>query len=188
MIADLKNLWMEAFGDSAETVDKFFVTGYSPKRCNYLCRDGIPATALYWFDCFVENHKIAYIYGVATAKDHRGQGLASQLLADTHQRLQENGYAGAILVPGEPGLFALYQKLGYRPAAKIGEFSCLRGDTPAEITPIGPEEYAALRRAYLPNGGVVQEAEILEYLQTYAAFYKGSCKILYRAGRIKNAL
>jgi hypothetical protein len=36
MIADLRKLWQQAFGDSDETLDAFFATGFSPDRCHYL--------------------------------------------------------------------------------------------------------------------------------------------------------
>ena len=40
------------------------------------------------------------------------------------------------------------------------------------------EEYAALRRQFLPEGGVVQEGETLALLQTYSAFYTGENVLL----------
>ncbi len=181
MTAELKRLWMEAFGDSAETVDKFFATGFSPERCRYICKDGVPVSALYWFDCFLGDRKIAYIYAVATAGNHRGKGLASSLLTDTHRHLQETGYAGAILVPGEQSLFALYERLGYRTATSVREFTCQAGNAPVSITEVDATQYAALRKDFLPPEGVVQEKETLAYLQTYASFYKGSDFLLAAA-------
>lgn len=173
MIAELRRLWQDAFGDSEETLDKFFATGYSSDRCHYICEDGIPVSALYWFDCELDGYKLAYIYAVATLKSHQGQGLARRLLVETHEILRKQGYAGAILVPGEQELFSYYEKLGYRAATKAEEFSAVATASPVFVSQITPAEYAACRRKNLPEGGVLQERETLSYLATYAKFYKG---------------
>ena len=173
MTAELRQLWQEAFGDSEETLDSFSATSFSPDRCHYICDGDTPVSALYWFDCELSGYKLAYIYAVATLKTHRGQGLAKRLMTETHEILKEKGYAGAILVPGEKGLFAFYEKLGYRVATKAEEFSAVATDFPVFIYKITPAEYATWRRKYLPEGGVVQEGETLSYLSAYAKFYKG---------------
>ncbi len=46
MIADLRRLWQQAFGDSDETLDAFFATGFSPDRCHYIAEQGVPVSAL----------------------------------------------------------------------------------------------------------------------------------------------
>ena len=173
MTAELRQLWQEAFGDSEETLDNFSATGFSPDRCHYLCDGDTPVSALYWFDCQLQGKKLAYIYAVATLESHRGQGLAQRLMAETHEILKTQGYAGAILVPGEKDLFPFYEKLGYRVATKAEDFSAVATDFPVFICKITPAEYATWRRKYLPDGGVVQEWETLSYLATYAEFYKG---------------
>ena len=173
MIAELKRLWQEAFGDSEETVNAFFDTGFSEARYNCIWENGAPVSALYWFDCHLVGKKIAYIYAVATAKAYRGKGLAHRLMENTHRILKEKGYAGAILVPGSQPLFDFYEKMGYRVATKAEEFSAVATDLPVSISEITPAEYATWRRKYLPEDGVLQEQETLSYLATYAKFYKG---------------
>ena len=54
----------------------------------------------------------------------------------------------------------------------MGSFVCQAGDAVA-VRRIDREEYALLRRKYLPEGGVIQEGESLAYLQTYAQLYAG---------------
>lgn len=174
MIAELKRLWQEAFGDSEETVNAFFDTGFSEARCNYIWENGIPASALYWFDCMLDGNKIAYIYAVATARASQGKGFAHALMESTHRILKEKGYAGAILVPGSQPLFDFYEKMGYRASTKVEEFSAVATNLPVSISEITPAEYATWRRKHLPKGGVLQEQETLSYLATYAKFYKGA--------------
>ena len=92
MTTDLKALWQEAFGDSKETVDAFFATGFSQDRCHYIVENNVPVSALYWFNCELSGCKLAYIYAVATLKSHRGKGLARRLMEEAHQILKEQGY------------------------------------------------------------------------------------------------
>lgn len=187
MIAELQKLWQEAFGDSPEVVETFFATAFSEDRYHCILENGTPVSAVYWFDCQLAEHKIAYLYAVATAKSHRGKGLARKLLEHTHAILQDKGYAGAVLVPSNEQLFAFYEKLGYRVATKVAGFSAVATDLPVFINEISPAEYAALRRMYLPAGGVLQEQETLSYLATYAKFYKGE-DFLLSATKAKDTL
>ena len=169
----LKQLWEEAFGDPASMIDVFFATGFSPDRCHLLLQDGEPASVLYWFDCCFEGKKLAYLYAVATRKTHRGKGLGTRLMEETHQILHDKGYAGCILVPACQALRTWYGSLGYRTATAVAEFTCHAGSTPAPLREITLAEYARLRKTYLPTGGVIQEGVVLNYLQTQEQFYAG---------------
>lgn len=172
-IAGLRRLWQEAFGDPEEVLDAFFATGFSPNRYHCLRENDIPVSALYWFDCSLEGKKMAYIYAVATQKAYRGKGFARRLMAETCEILRSKGYAGAILVPFSQDLFAFYEKLGYRAACRVTEFSAQWADTPVKLREIDKEQYARLRRRYLPERAVVQEGKILDFLSTQAQFYEG---------------
>jgi len=172
-IPHLQQLWVEAFGDSQETLDSFFTTGFSEDRFHCIKENNVPVSALYWFDCQLKGHKLAYLYAVATAKEHRGKGLAQRLMAQCHARLKELGYAGAILVPSDKTLFGFYEKMGYRTATTVTEFSCTWEDTPVALRELSPTEYANLRKTYLPPDSVLQEGATLAYLHTQAQFYAG---------------
>ncbi len=174
----LRALWQEAFGDTDEFLDLFEKTAYSPERARRLTVDGHCAAALYWFNCECEGQKIAYLYAIATAKAHRGHGLCRRLMEDTHEHLRRLGYAAALLVPSEPSLFCFYEKLGYKTATTVSEFSCDASDEPMELTPINAAEYAKLRREMLPVGGIVQENENLSYLSAQAELYRGKDLLL----------
>ena len=104
-IADLRALWKEAFGDSDSFLDVFFTTAYSPERCRCVTVDGEAVSALYWFDCEYSGERIAYLYAVATAENHRGHGYCQALLDDTHRHLSALGYEGVILSPGSDNAF-----------------------------------------------------------------------------------
>lgn len=180
-IPHLQNLWAEAFDESPETLQIFFSSYFSPDRYHRITHEGIPVSALYWFDCTLNGSKFAYIYAVATRKAHRGKGYAHQLLEQTREILTGNDYAGAILVPANEGLFSFYEQAGFLPATTIAEFSCEWGDAPMPLTRISAAEYACLRKTYLPPNSVLQEGVALDYLETQGQFYKGDTFLLAAA-------
>ena len=171
-IGQLKALWQEAFGDSEEFLAQFYAHGFAADRCRCVRVDDKLCAALYWFDCLLDNRPIAYLYAIATAKNHRGQGLCRILMENTLALLEKLGYAGAILVPAEKGLFPMYEKMGFRESVPIEEFSCNAIAPAAQMRKLSATEFCRLRREYLPAGGVVQESGI-EFLETMADFYAG---------------
>ena len=181
-IPQLRRLWMEAFGDEDAFLDLFFSTAFASDRCRCVELEGQVAAGLYWLDCQYDGEKVAYIYAVATGKAFQGQGLCAALMADTHAHLTQMGYAGAILVPGDEGLFRMYGKMGYEICSYISEMAYSAGEAAASLRRISPGEYARLRRMLLPEGGVIQEGENLAFLANLTQFYAGAdfvcCAIL----------
>ena len=170
VLCQLKSLWQTVFQEPMEAIDAFFATAFSPDRCHYLMEDGSLVSALYWLDCEYQGGKLAYIYAVATHPDHRGKGLASRLLQETHAHLKALGYAGAVLKPAE-GLFPFYARLGYVTSGSIRRFFAEADNTPTPLTRLSKEEFRRLRRTFLPQDAVVQEGATLDFLDTFASFY-----------------
>lgn len=177
-IPALWSLWQEAFGDGREFIEVFEKNAFSPERCRAVIDGGNVVAALYWFDCIYLGRKIAYIYAVATAKDQRGRGICRKLMEDTHLHLARLGYAGAILVPGSEKLFDFYERIGYHTCAYISEMKCSASDEKTEIRKISADEYAALRRKLIPQGGVLQENENMRFLQAQAELWRGESFLL----------
>lgn len=169
----LRRLWQMAFGDSEELAAKFFATGFSRRRCRCSVEDGKVAAALYWFDTEYLGQRFAYLYAVATHPDFRNRGLCRALVTDTLRCLAEQGFAGALLQPQDGRLREMYGRMGFRDCCRAGAFSCAAGE-PAALRPVSAEEYARLRREYLPPDGVVQEGADLAYLGSYASFFAGA--------------
>lgn len=180
-IPGLRRLWKQAFGDEDAFLDVFFTVGYAPERCRCITENGEVIAALYWFNCALDGRKLAYIYAVATSKAHRGKGLCHTLMAHTHEALKNAGYAGSLLVPGEEGLFRLYETMGYRVCSRIREFSSLAG-SPIALRQVSTEEYAIIRRSLLPPGGILQEGENLAFLAAQGQFYTGESFALCAMG------
>lgn len=175
-IPQLRQLWQEAFGDTDTFLDHFYGTAFSFDRC--LCaneNDRIVAAA-YWFDC----GEYAYIYAVATAKAHRGKGISHQLMANIHRILTAQGFAGCILVPGEESLRHFYRTMGYENCGGVTEFDAA-ASTPLSLQKLTQQEYAARRRAYLPDGGVVQEGVSLDFLSCWAEYFEAPNALLAAA-------
>lgn len=163
----LTRLWQQAFGDSPEFIGGFFQTGFSPDRCRVLERDGKVVGALYWFDCQWNGETVAYIYAVATDQAFRGQGVCRQLMADTHLHLQQRGYAGAVLVPGDAGLFRMYEKMGYSGFCPMERKTIRAAGQPVALQRISPEAYGQRQ----PERAVRHTREALAFYGTYGDFY-----------------
>ena len=168
-IPALRSLWQAAFGDTDSFLEGFFATGFAPERCRCVHLGNTLAAALYWFDWTWQNKKVAYIYAVATDKAFRGQGLCRALMTDTHRHLQENGYAGACLVPGNPGLFAMYEKLGYRGFCREALCTVTAGAPTAQPERISWEEF---QRRPMPDNALIPDGITLRFLATFAGLYR----------------
>lgn len=173
VIPQLRSLWKEAFDDTDAFLDLFWNLAYDPNRCCCIRAQGSVVAALYWLDVSCNGHKFAYLYAVATARACRGQGLCRLLMADTAEILKAEGYHGALLVPQDEGLRAMYGRMGYGDSVPVDEFICAAGDSPIPAGEISAEAYASLRAAYLPEGHAELSREALAFLSALARFCQG---------------
>ena len=176
-IPGLRRLWKQAFGDTDEYLDLFFGAAYSGDRSLCAMDGDRVAAALYWLDCEYEGGKLAYLYAVATDAAYRGRGLCRKLTERTHRILKDRGYAGAVLVPAQPELFAMYGKLGYRICTSVSEWTAGAGGS-AALTELTAAEYALRRRKLAPPGAVLQEGATLDLLAAMGKFYAGDGALL----------
>lgn len=174
----LTALWQEAFGDTEEFIDGFFCTAFSPARCRCITINRKIAAALYWMDVTYKGQRFAYLYALAVEKKRWGKGLCTALMADTHSHLALRGYDGVLLVPQGDALRKMYEKMGYRNITSVDEFPSQAGDTPVILQRIDREEYARLRREFLPAGSALEEEESIAFLETMAFFYRGENLLL----------
>lgn len=167
-----KALWAAAFGDDG-WIDSFFRTAYRPENTLAIFREGQLAAGLAWMQTSCQGRKLAYLYAVATAPEYRHQGLCQELMAKTQEVLTSRGYDGSVLVPADDDLRRMYAGMGYRNFGGVENLTLPAG-TPVPLWEVTPEEYAALRRKYLPVGGIVQEDGAIEYLAESAKLYAGN--------------
>ena len=172
-IPQLRQLWKDSFGDTDAFLDLFFSTGFHPQRCRCALEEDRIVAALYWFDIHWNGLRCAYLYAVATDPQCRGRGLCRKLMEDTAAVLTAAGYDGALLVPQEEGLIAMYGKMGYLPATSIREEIYPAGITPVAFREITAPEYAPARISLLPPRSVIQDGNNLAFFAAIAQFYRG---------------
>ena len=167
-----KALWSAAFGDDG-WIDSFFRTAFQAENTLAIFRDGQLAAGLAWMQTSCQGRKLAYLYAVATEPEYRHQGLCRELMANAQEALAARGYAGSVLVPADHGLRQMYAAMGYRNFGGVENLTLPAG-VPVPLREVTPQEYAALRRNYLPQGGIVQEDGAIEYLAESAKLYAGN--------------
>lgn len=126
-------LWQEAFGDERDFV-MHYLYRYSREDCRILRfgeRGEVVAMMHYHpftvggSDCnevavrfspsqpCMEGCRGAYIYGVATAVECRGKGLASAMIAESMAKMRSRGIDFAMLIAEEPSLRRWYGGMGF---------------------------------------------------------------------------
>lgn len=169
----LLQLWKGVFGEYDGFWELFLEAAYQPDHCRCITEEGTVTAGLYWFDCCCGNDKIAYVYAVVTDPAHRGKGLCRKLMQDVHNHLTQRGCSSVMLVPADDSLREMYRKLGYEDCTCVSDFSCTAAASSVSIRNVGVEEYAALRRKLLPEGGVLQEGKSLTFLAAQAQLFAG---------------
>lgn len=172
-IPALQTLWRQAFADPEDFIDAFFSTAFSCERCRCVFLEGQPVAALYLFDCFWGEKKLAYLYGLAVDAAHRRKGLSRLLLTDTHAALQIAGCSGIVLEPAEPCLKQYYQTLGYKSCGGREEKTVCAGQEGLPAQKLGLLGYQRARKAQLPENGILQEDAFAAFIGTQAEFYGG---------------
>lgn len=167
-----KALWSAAFGDDG-WIDSFFRTAFQAENTLAIFRDGQLAAGLAWMQTSCQGRKLAYLYAVATTPEYRHRGLCRELMTNAQETLAARGYAGSVLVPADHGLRQMYAAMGYRNFGGVENLTLPAGAS-VPLREITPQEYAALRRNYLPEGGIVQENGAIEYLAQSAKLYAGN--------------
>ena len=172
-IPALRKLWQEVFGDSDDFLDSFFALGFSCSHCLCAMEQENLAGAMYWLDHTCRGKRLAYLYAVATHPDYRGQGICRRLTLRVMELLRRQGYAGIILVPAEPGLVSMYEKLGFVPSSTLDLIRCSRGETPTLLHAVDPAEYNALRNRLAPEDSALLTKQTLRFLASQAEFFAG---------------
>ena len=72
-------------------MDSFLIRYYSRRRMLCIERDGGMAAMLHLLPFESELGRTTYIYGVATAPEHRGEGLATELMREAMRLIEERG-------------------------------------------------------------------------------------------------
>lgn len=184
----LQSLWQEAFGDTLEFINTFFQTAFDCSRCFCAVDKGVITAAIYWFDCEYHNRPVAYLYAIATAKAYQGQGICHKLMAHTHDHLRKTGYVGAVLVPGNAGLFDFYRSMGYDTCCFVKEFHCSAtpqvqpsAAAPDATAPCHSQPELIAAELGICQSGSLSESSLSRPELTVAEFEPQPCPITERA-------
>lgn len=109
-----KRLWKEAFGDPDDFIDRFLIRYYSRRRVLSVCDGERMLSMLHLIPFRSEAGRTLYLYGVATAADHRGRRLASGLMDEALERARREDCDLLMLIPAEAGLRDFYGRFGFR--------------------------------------------------------------------------
>lgn len=173
LLPSLKELWKEAFGDTDEFIECFFSRGFSPERSLVATDNETLLGALYWLDMECDGKKIAYVYGVATAKAFRSKGIGSRLMNEAKDYLKAHGYALIALVPATSEVFRFYEGLGYKTFAYVDENIFSASDKKVNVRKAEAAEYLEERKKYCKTGYLAPVGESLDFLEAVVDFYVG---------------
>ncbi len=134
----LKALWEAVFGDAPADVDAFFALRHREENMLVDERNGMITGMLTMLPFTLQTGggealPARYVYAVATAREARGQGIATGLLEAAHAHMARQGVAASVLVPASDGLFSFYAKRGYETAFALDVLTL-----PAEALPPFP--------------------------------------------------
>lgn len=164
-IPQMKILWQNAFGDPAACIDAFFATGYRQEHSRVLWEKEVLG-AVYWFDFFRQGSRYSLLYALAVKESRRGKGLGNALMEQVCKDLQDDGYAGALLVPAGAHLYDFYSRLG---------FSHFGGADTLTVKAAGKQVYVA--QTDIP--GYLKDRPGFSWDEAFCAFVENQC-VLYR--------
>ena len=111
----MRELWCRAFGDERATFDAFLIEAEDITRSFTTTNDaGEVVAMLHVVELRATEMRVAYIYGVATAEEHRGEGLASALITKALEWIDQSGrFDICALIPVDERAERLYTRFGF---------------------------------------------------------------------------
>ncbi len=139
---EVKELWREAFGDGDDFIDTFIMRFYSRRRAFVARREGRLAGMVHRVPFRTELGRTGYLYGVATAREFRGQGIATQLIEEAIRRSREEGFDALMLIPADAALRRFYARFGFAESVPV-RFVAARDFDADTSDPSGGNGYGA---------------------------------------------
>lgn len=129
----LYELWKLAFEENDLFTSLFFENAYQSENCIVAEENNILVSALHMLPSQIvigsnRTEKAQYIYGAATLKEFRGQGIMKMLLEYADEYGRKHGEKYSILMPANDNLFEFYKKCGYTKFYKIKEIILKRDE------------------------------------------------------------
>ncbi|MFI3226921.1 MAG: GNAT family N-acetyltransferase [Clostridia bacterium] len=112
-LTQIIELWNECFPGETDFTNYFFENLYRKENTIVLKVDEQIVAMLQMLPYESSMGDVTYIYGVATAKNHRKKGYAEQIMNKSFEISRERGHKFSVLIPAEAWLFDFYKKYGY---------------------------------------------------------------------------
>lgn len=160
-------LWAEAFGDSEETICRFLDNICKNNIVVYTQNDDVIGMASV-LPVSCKEEKGRYVYAVATAKSHMGQGICRKIMAFIEEFAKNMGESFLILVPADESLFDFYKKMGYNQTVFASKpYEAETGEI------ISAEEYYNIRENALRNFDFIKWSKAdLEFILSHGKAVK----------------
>lgn len=143
----LRELWIDTFGDDRSTIDHFFVRHFDPALCFTHTVAGRVVAMLYVVPLISAQSRVAYIYAVATSADFRRQGIASALMSSALRSIEQAGFDYAALIPADSYATRFYERFGFSLTDAPFDFSPF--DTDYDLGTGTAERNVAMVRKFL---------------------------------------
>lgn len=114
--SDLRSIihvWQVCFGDEDSFVHSFLARYYFPDGAFLRREEGRVVSMAFVIPCRTELGPTAYLYGIATLPEHRGKGLATEVIREAVSAARTRGFDAAMLIPASPELKPFYQQFGF---------------------------------------------------------------------------
>jgi len=174
MIAGLKEIWKNAFGDPDWYINFFFENRFEPENTMVFMEDGKPVSMFFMLPAQINSdgsYKNAfYIYGVSTMGEYQGRGYSRALLKSLNDNMP-TGVSVTFLTPATSSLFDFYKKQNYKKAFSLKEMNLTAEDL-AEIplylgdlkSPTAAEYAACRDAAFDAHGYIKWDERAIKYM------------------------
>ena len=174
MIAELKAIWKNAFGDPDWYIDFFFDRRFVAENTLVYTADNKPVSMFFMLSAQINIDGVYkntfYIYGVSTLPEYQGRGYSTALLKFANAHIAENVVA-TFLTPASESLFSFYKKQNYKSAFSVKEVDLNLTDLANiplpdfEFSSIGATGYTTIRdRAFDCHGYIKWDMAAIEYI------------------------
>ena len=115
---EMRAMWHDIFGDEVAEIDSFLIRHTDAIPLIHK-ENGEVASMLFIVPLQMWEQRVAYIYAVATKPEYRGRGIASKLLNEALQYVENsNEFDLAALIPSSTESKRLYERLGFEDIQK----------------------------------------------------------------------
>ena len=122
-LTQLRELWIDCFGDSLQIIDHFMVSHYDPALCYTHIEAGRVVGMLHIVPMVISERRCAYIYAVATDSRFRGRGIATELMTAALRDIDRGEYDYAALIPADSHTAKFYERFGFESTGELFDFS-----------------------------------------------------------------